>query len=133
MQQSTDSATIASYILTSTAKSLSCTSYQNSYRKFPAYYAQKFASDSFDLKALQRNIPGNNTAVITYFMSDTTLTCFVIKRSDLRYFSKQPTRLFIRRSLPHNRLKQFRGNPQNELAKLPLIYITSWYYPQKQP
>lgn len=118
MQQSTDSATIASYISDINSKELELHELQNSYRKFPAYYAQKFASDSFDLKALQRNIPGNNTAVITYFMSDTTLTCFVIKRSDLRYFSQATDSAFYKAIAAYTTgLSSFGGNPQNELAK----------------
>lgn len=118
MQQSADSAAIAAYVSQINSKELELHDLQNSYRKFPAYYAQKFASDSFDLKTLQRNIPDNNTAVVSYFMGEKTLMCFVIKRSGLEYFQQAAdAALYNAINTFSAGLSSFSSDQQNDLAK----------------
>ena len=57
----------------------------NLYRKFPAYYRQKFASDSFNISNIQQNILDNNSGIICYFRGEKSMMAFVIKKSGIIY------------------------------------------------
>lgn len=53
---------------------------------YPDYYRLKFSFDSVNVSRLQRDVLGNQTALLSYFWADSTLLGFVLTGSKLRYF-----------------------------------------------
>lgn len=53
---------------------------------YPDYYRRKFSFDSVDIAALQRNVLGPQTALLSYFRAEADLFGFVLTRQRLRYF-----------------------------------------------
>lgn len=53
---------------------------------YPNYYRQKFSFDSLSIDHLQRNILNRQTALLSYFRTDTVLFGFVLTNKALRHF-----------------------------------------------
>lgn len=53
---------------------------------YPDYYRQKFSFDSLSIDYLQERILNKQTALLSYFRTDTTLVGFVLTQKQLRYF-----------------------------------------------
>ncbi|CAN5816456.1 hypothetical protein BH10BAC2_BH10BAC2_26630 [soil metagenome] len=83
LQQSSDTTIQVSLLSAINTAALELQSLTNAYRKYPSYYKQKFAADSFDITGIQKNVLDNKTAAICYFRANSTLKAFIIKHNDI--------------------------------------------------
>lgn len=83
LQQSSDTAIQVSLLSAINTAALELQSLTNAYRKYPSYYKQKFAADSFDITSIQKNVLDNKTAAVCYFTANNTLKAFIIKHNDI--------------------------------------------------
>ncbi len=78
LQQSTDNSTQQAIVSEINSSALFLSELTNSYRQYPGYYRQKFASDSLDITGIQKNILDKHTAVICYFSGVKNISAFII-------------------------------------------------------
>lgn len=83
LQQTTDSTVQNELISAINTSALQLQSLQNEYRKFPAYFQQKFSSDSVNIDLIQQNVLNKNTAAICYYKGANTLKAFVVKHNEV--------------------------------------------------
>lgn len=83
LQQSSDTTIQVSLLSAINTAALELQSLTNAYRKYPSYYKQKFAADSFDVNSIQKNVLDDKTAAICYFTANNILKAFIIKHSDI--------------------------------------------------
>jgi CHAT domain-containing protein len=83
LQKTADSAAQSSLLSEISSASLQLQAINNSYRKFPAYFKQKFAADNIDIKEIQKRILDSRSAVISYFRGERNIKAFILKQNDV--------------------------------------------------
>lgn len=83
LQQTPDSTTQSQLLSEISTAVLKLQSINNEYRKFPAYFREKFAADSIDIESMQKNILDNKTAILCYFRGEGSLKVFVVKHESI--------------------------------------------------
>ncbi|MBG9375322.1 CHAT domain-containing protein [Panacibacter sp. DH6] len=79
LQQTTDSSSQNELLSAINTSALQLQSLQNEYKKFPAYYQQKFAADNVNIDLIQQNVLNANSAAICYYSGSNTLKAFLVK------------------------------------------------------
>ena len=83
LQKTADSATQSGLLSEINSASLQLQALNNTYRKFPAYFKQKFAADNIDIKEIQKNVVDSKSAVICYFRGEKNIKAFILKHNDV--------------------------------------------------
>lgn len=84
LQQSEDSSEQKELLSQINNETLQLQSLNNDFKNYPIYYAQKFAADNVDVTAIQKNILNDQTAVLFYFKSASSLHVFVVKENSIK-------------------------------------------------
>jgi len=84
LQQAQDSALQNNLLSQINSAALRLQSINNEYKKFPAYYKQKFAADNINIPAIQKDILDSKTAVICYFHGKKNIKAFVVKQTSVK-------------------------------------------------
>jgi len=83
LQQAADSGTQAVLVSSLNTAALQLQSLNNDYKKYPAYYRQKFAADSTNINSIQKNILDEKTTVICSYQGVAGMQAFVIKYNNI--------------------------------------------------
>ncbi len=84
LQQSADTAEQSQLFSAINTASLELQSIDNTFKNFPAYYKQKFATDNFNISDIQKKILGSNTAAVCYFKGANNLYAFVVRHDKIK-------------------------------------------------
>ncbi|QEC68430.1 CHAT domain-containing protein [Panacibacter ginsenosidivorans] len=83
LQRTTDSTTQSNLLSAINTATLQLQSLNNSFKKYPVYYKEKFASDNVDISEIQKNVIGDKTAVLSYFRGADNIKVFIIKHDNI--------------------------------------------------
>lgn len=86
LQQNVDSIETQNILSSINSAELQLAQLTNSYKQYPNYYKQKFATDSFNINNIQQKVLDNETAIVCFFNGEQNSRAFVIKKNSISNF-----------------------------------------------
>ncbi len=83
LQRSNNTAEQSQLLSAINTAALQLQSIDNSFKKFPDYFKEKFAADNVDMRNIQKNILNDETAVICYSKGISKLYTFIIRQGQI--------------------------------------------------